>query len=90
MKKILKSIVKNTIGVQRVMWVYELRNWIVNYRNLIVNFLIDFNLYYRYSNVFKIDNLSKIESKIILDYHSVEKGLLFTNIRLGFAEKQNY
>jgi nitroreductase len=64
------------------------RDAIFNIRILATNYLKDLILFYRHSTVFKTDNFDKIQSEIILDYHAVEKGLLFKDIRPKFAEKR--
>jgi nitroreductase len=50
------------------------------------NFLEDYNLFIEQSTVFNKDNYNKIETHIILNYHSIEKGFLHDNLRLGFAK----
>ena len=60
-----------------------------NLMSLIVltqNTLIDFVKYYKYSNVFKKDSLNKLEALIILDYHSLEKGLLYKDIKYKYGK----
>lgn len=79
--KNIKSILIKIIGLNNIIRVY-------NFRDLFSNFLNDFNLYYKYSHIFKINNLNKIEAKIILNYHSVEKGFLFKNIKSRFAKQR--
>jgi len=58
---------------------------ILKFRIMVLNFFKDFQLYYRHSNVFKVNNLNKVEAKLILDYHSLEKGMLFKEMKLGFG-----
>ena len=55
---------------------------------LVKNFGVDFYSFYQYSNVFKVDTFEKLEAKIILKYHSLEKGLVHDHIRFRFG-KQN-
>jgi nitroreductase len=76
--KYIKSILIKIIGLNNIIRVY-------NFKDLVSNFVNDFNLYYKYSHIFKINNLNKIEAKIILNYHSVEKGFLFKNMKSRFA-----
>ncbi|MBC3758493.1 nitroreductase family protein [Hyunsoonleella sp. SJ7] len=45
-------------------------------------------LYYRHSNVFSINSFEKIEAKIILNYHGIEKGFVHDKIRPRFAIKR--
>lgn len=56
------------------------------YINVITNMFYDTYFYSKHSNVFSVNTLNKLEAKIILDYHSIEKGLLFPQTRFGFAE----
>lgn len=53
--------------------------------DLIINFLKDYILYKRYSIIFKNKDLENKEADIILNYHSLEKGMLFKNMKKGFA-----
>lgn len=55
---------------------------------VITNYYMDAMLYCKHSTVFKSDCINKIESTLILYYHSVEKGLLFTNTKPLFAKKR--
>lgn len=64
------------------------RSCIFNSRILFINYYIDLKLFRKHSTVFKADNFDKIQSEIILDYHSVEKGLLFKNVKPRFAENR--
>lgn len=68
---------------------------IINYKNskffkhldLKKNFRRDYDLYKKYSLVFqKDDDIKKKEANLILQYHSLEKGFLFKNMKKGFAE----
>lgn len=77
----LKKFIKKTIGLNRLLYVYNLKN-------LISNFYTDFHLFYQHSNVFKVDNFDKEEAQIILDYHSIEKGMLFSDMKCGFSKQQ--
>lgn len=80
-KNKLKRYIDSTIGVDKILW-------ILRHKDLAFNFWCDLKLYYIHSNVFRVENIKKIEAKIILDYHSVEKGLLFKERRFGFAESR--
>src|SRR5690554_3398067 len=56
---------------------------------LIKNYIRDFKLYVRYSNVFnEINEINKKEAKIILHYHAIEKGFLHNKLRLGFGKER--
>ena len=50
------------------------------------DFIEDYKLFIKQSTVFTKDNYNKIETHIILNYHSIEKGFLHENLRLGFAK----
>lgn len=77
----LKKIIKQIFGANNI-------SFVINLKDLLLNYIIDFQLYYKYSNVFKVDNFNKKEAKIILYYHSVEKGLLYEKIRPRFAQER--
>lgn len=59
-----------------------------NFTLLLSNFVKDFNLFLKHSTVFNQDELNKKECQLILDYHSVEKGLLFRNTKPKFAQQR--
>lgn len=68
--------------------IQELNFFISNIASLSSNYFKDLKLFYSHSNVFKVDSLEKIEATIILDYHSIEKGLLFKNMKPRFSENK--
>lgn len=82
LKSKIKKIVKKIIGPSGI----KIISYANNIRLLIVNFFYDACLYFRHSTVFSKDGLKKIECQLILDYHSVEKGLLFKNTKPRFAQ----
>lgn len=51
------------------------------------NFMYDLRLYYKHSTVFKINSYEKLESEIILKYHTIEKGLLHSKTKFRFGKK---
>lgn len=55
-------------------------------RELISNFIYDYKLYKRYATAFSKKDLKNKEADLILNYHSLEKGMLFENMKSGFAE----
>ncbi|ACT91332.1 nitroreductase family protein [Dyadobacter fermentans] len=57
-------------------------------KNLALNFYADYVLFKKHSTVFKVDNIKKIEAKIILDYHGLEKGMLFEQMKPAFAKER--
>lgn len=66
---------------------------IINYRSssvykryeLILNYITDYKLYQSYSIVFTQNDLKNKEADLILNYHSLEKGMLFREMKKGFA-----
>lgn len=54
--------------------------------HLFYNYLIDFKLYATNSIVFRKIDFKNKEADLILNYHSIEKGMLFKNMKKGFAE----
>lgn len=50
------------------------------------NYVADFRLYKRYSIVFRIENFKNKEADLILNYHSLEKGMLFNNMKSGYGK----
>ncbi|QTV06633.1 nitroreductase family protein [Faecalibacter bovis] len=53
--------------------------------SLIKNFIVDYKLYKNYSIVFSKQDLLNKEADLILNYHSIEKGMLFKDTKKGFA-----
>lgn len=52
---------------------------------LISNFLEDYRLYRKYSLTFNNKHLKNKEAELILHYHSLEKGMLFKDMKKRFA-----
>ena len=85
MKKI-KKILKRLLGKHLI---YRISNYKVYYRNfnlLIINSFTDSLLYYKHSMVFNQNTYNKIESRIILHYHAIEKGFLHENFKFRFGK----
>lgn len=80
-KRKIKNIIIRILGKESI---YK----ILFFTPLVSNYINDLKLFYRHSTVFKWDTLNKIESMIILDYHSVEKGLLFRDTKPRFAKQR--
>lgn len=55
---------------------------------LISNFYNDYRLYKKYATAFSKKDLKNKEADLILNYHSLEKGMLFKNMKLGFAKNR--
>lgn len=82
----IKKIVKKLLGNQLSR---KLGNFKSNFTNLIIlitNTLIDGKLFYKHSMVFKQDTFNKIESRIVLHYHSLEKGFLHEILKFRFGK----
>ena len=84
MKGKIKVFIKALIGSRGINKI----NYVRNLRVLILNYINDFKLYLKHSSVFEKDGLHKKECQLILDYHSVEKGLLFRNTKPRFAQQR--
>ena len=85
MKK-LKQLIKKAQEYKQLAF---LINKILNIRNftrLVVNTYIDGKLFYRHSMVFKQNTFNKIESRIVLHYHGIEKGFLHSDFRYRFGK----
>ncbi|UYW02031.1 nitroreductase family protein [Flavobacterium agricola] len=55
---------------------------------LIYNFIVDFRLFKKYSLAFNSKSLLNKEANLILNYHSIEKGMLFKNMKKGFGAER--
>lgn len=53
---------------------------------LISNFYNDYQLYKKYATAFSKKDLKNKEADLILNYHSLEKGMLFKKMKPGFAK----
>lgn len=84
LKSKIKYIIKKLIGSNGIKKISDVRN----FRLLLSNFINDFNLYLKHSTVFNQHGLHKVECQLILDYHSVEKGLLFSKTKPRFAQQR--
>lgn len=78
--------------VKKILRPYYL--WYFNFRltplgkrlDLILNFLNDYKLYRNHATAFSKKDLKNKEANLILNYHSLEKGMLFENMKRGFAK----
>jgi nitroreductase len=86
----MKFFIKKILKENKKSRAYRLGSWVYKkyfpYVNVITNMLFDTYFYCKHSNVFSVNTLNKLEAKIILDYHSIEKGLLFFQTKYGFGE----
>lgn len=55
-------------------------------KELFLNFIYDYKLYRKYATAFSKKDLKNKEADLILNYHSLEKGMLFENMKSGFAK----
>ena len=82
----IKNIIKAVIGQNKY---HKLTQTYINTRELLVmirNYYVDIKMYNKHSMVFHDDAFNKIESRIILHYHAIEKGFLHNDFRYRFAE----
>ena len=77
---------KKLLGNQLLVKLRSNLSRILNLILLTVNTFKDGKLFYKHSMVFKQDTFNKIESRIILHYHSLEKGFLHKNFKFRFGE----
>lgn len=82
----IKDLIKKFLGPRLyTSLVYKYIN-LIGLKTLSINTYTDGKLYFKHSMVFKQDTFNKIESKIVLHYHAIEKGFLHTNFRYRFGE----
>src|SRR5690554_5486794 len=86
MRDRIKSTLRLFLGDNFSSYLLQKAKKTINIVYLISNTFTDFKLYYRYSTLFKLDNIKKEEALLILDYHSVEKGMLFSKMKPRFAQ----
>lgn len=84
----MKKIIRNILGGESYIKLSKYKRIISDRSDLVMNFVIDFCKYYKHSNVFSLNTFEKLESKIILDYHGIEKGFLHEKIRPRFARER--
>lgn len=84
----MKSKLKKIIGERAFNYLAYRYIYLFNFKSLLKNYIFDMKLYYRHSNVFSMDSFEKIEAKIILNYHGIEKGFIHNQIKPRFAIKR--
>lgn len=77
MKKIIVSLIPSSLKKRR-------RN-ILSYIRVLRASLYDFNRYINYSSTKGLDTKKGLISKIIMEYHALEKGMTMPDIRYGFG-----
>src|SRR5690606_36223937 len=80
MKKYLKKAVFSLIGRRNVVFAKIFFRSVYNYYH-------DFKLFYGHSTVFKQNNYNKLEALMIIDYHRLEKGMLFEEMKPRFGKE---
>ncbi|MEC4116373.1 nitroreductase family protein [Myroides phaeus] len=63
-------------------------HWVRNSISLYSNYLNDLKLYKKYSIVFSNKTMLQKETDLILNYHGLEKGMLFKEMKKGFARQR--
>lgn len=63
----------------------QIRIYLLNFISLITNFYNDGKLFYKHSMVFNQNTFNKKESRIILYYHSLEKGFIHEKFKFRFG-----
>lgn len=53
---------------------------------LIANYFYDFIVFVKYSGVFSMNSIGKLQGKVIFNYHSIEKGLINQSVRPLFGK----
>lgn len=86
MKNFIKKIILKIVSKDQIINFIRSIKFIKNYTKLISNYFTDAKLYYKYSSIYNINSYDKIEAKIILHYHSIEKGLIHEDLRPMFAK----
>ncbi|MCY4780803.1 nitroreductase family protein [Sphingobacterium sp. UT-1RO-CII-1] len=59
--------------------------WLKHRYDLYRNFYTDLKIFKKYALVFNVNSLHHKEADLILNYHSLEKGMLFKDMKKGFA-----
>lgn len=85
MKKI-RSLLKAILGMQLYQKLAIARLTVLDFKALVINTYNDGKLFYKHSTVFKQNTFNKIESRIVLCYHGLEKGFLHQNFKYRFGE----
>ena len=88
MKNKIKTILKTLLGSHLSRKLSKAKSNFKNLILLIANTFRDANLFYKHSMVFKQNTFNKIESRIILHYHGLEKGFLHENFKFRFGESR--
>ena len=85
--KLIKKIIVIFFGNLFYIKLAQHKKKFVSFFILLKAYLIDFKLFYRHSTIFRQNSFEKIESLLILKYHSLEKGFLHNSIRFSFGKQ---
>ena len=86
MREKIHAIAKKVLGEKNKEKLGLAKSKLFNLFDLIINYSRDGKLFYSHSMVFKQNTINKIESRITLHYHSIEKGFLHENFRYRFGK----
>lgn len=84
----MKDKLKKIIGEKAFSFLVFRYRYVRNLFALLNNFIYDMKMFYKHSNVFNENSFEKIEAKIILNYHGIEKGFVHNEVRPRFAIKR--
>lgn len=88
----MKTYIKKILGNNKETPLYQFSSSLYKrfapYFTIFTNAFYDIYFFSRHSNVFNVNTLNKMEARIILDYHSIEKGLLHKKLRFGFGKEK--
>jgi nitroreductase len=82
----IKDLIKKILGPKLYTSLVNKYINLIGLKTLSINTYTDGKLYFKHSMVFKQNTFNKIESKIVLHYHAIEKGFLHNNFRYRFGE----
>lgn len=82
----IKKLFITIFGFQVYQKLSNTHSKILNFKILLFNTYKDARLFYKHSMVFKQNTFNKIESRIILQYHGLEKGFLHSEFKYRFGE----
>jgi len=82
----VKLLIKNLVGDELSATLGKIRSYYSKLLGIIFNTYKDGELFCKHSMVFNQNTFNKIESRIILHYHGLEKGFLHEDFKYRFAE----
>lgn len=88
----MKRFIKKIIGGNKEAPIYRFSSKLFKtyspYISIWTNMVYDTSFFSKNSTLFTENNLKKLEARLILDYHSIEKGLLFERTKMGFGKEK--